>query len=170
MSTDRGYIKLYRDVQGHDLWDDKPFARGQAWIDLLMMVNHEDKQVLFEGRFVPVYRGARMTSLRKLSERWGWSTGKTSRFLNELEKANMIRQERNSKRTMISIVNYGIYQTSQNSRRNTDGTLTEHRRNTDGTKQYTIEDTIEDTKEEIEPSAIWNTPMTDEEALAGGWE
>lgn len=170
MSTDRGYIKLYRDVQGHDLWDDKPFARGQAWIDLLMMVNHEDKQVLFEGRFVPVYRGARMTSLHKLAERWGWSVGKTSRFLNELEKANMIRQERNSKRTMISIVNYGIYQTSQNSRRNTDGTLTEHRRNTDGTKQYTIEDTKEDTKEEIESPAIWNTPMTDEEALAGGWE
>lgn len=149
MSSDKGYIKLYRDIRDHELWNDKPFARGQAWIDLLLMVNHKDTQVLFDGRLVPVYRGARITSLRKLADRWGWSVGKVARFLDELERDNMIRQERNRKRTMISIVNYEVYQTSRNTERNSDGTLTEHRRNTDGTKQER-ERMIEERKKNIE--------------------
>lgn len=171
MSTDRGYIKLYRDIRDHWIWDEKPFDRARAWIDLLLMVNHEDKQILFDGNLVPVYRGARVTSLHKLSDRWGWSTSKVSRFLNELERDKMIRQERNSKRTTISIVNYGIYQTSRDSKRNTEKTLKKHSRNTDETKQYTIEDTIEDTKKNIIGSAPKKElkDMTDEELEALGW-
>ena len=146
MSTDKGYIKIFRDIRDHWLWDDKPFDRGRAWIDLLMMVNHEDKKILFDGAPVPVYRGMTITSLHKLSDRWGWSVGKVNRFLNFLESEYMIKQERNTKRTIISICNYGVYQDSQNTKRNTEKTLNEHRRNTDGTKQDTREDTIEDTK------------------------
>ena len=50
---------------------------------------------------------------------------------------------------MISIVNYEVYQTSRDTERNSDGTLTEHRRNTDGTKQER-ERMIEERKKNIE--------------------
>ena len=44
-STGKGYIKLYRDIRSHWIWSDPDYLR--AWVDLLMMVNHEDRQVLF---------------------------------------------------------------------------------------------------------------------------
>ena len=146
MSTDKGYVKVYRDIRDHWIYDDKPYDRTHAWIDLLMTVNHEDKILMFDGHPIKVIRGMCITSLHKLAARWGWSPGKVSRFLDDLEREVMIRQERNSKRTTISIVNYDIYQRSRNSERNSHETLTEHSRSTDGIKQGTIEGTKEDTK------------------------
>ena len=153
MSTDKGYIKVYRDIRDHWLWEDKPFSKGQAWIDLLMMVNHEDKKLMFDNEVVVCKRGMTFTSLRKLSDRWGWSPGKVDRFLKILKSEIMIREERNSRRTIISIVNYGDYQQSADTKRNSHETLTEQSRNTRGNKQYTIEDTIEDTKKKKEAPA-----------------
>ena len=54
MSTDKGYIKLYRDVRDHWIWNDADYLK--AWVDLLMMVNHEDKQVLFDKKLITVRR------------------------------------------------------------------------------------------------------------------
>lgn len=142
MSTDKGYIKLYRDVRDNWVWDEKPFSKGQAWIDLLMMANHKDKEVMFNGSLITVKRGSRVTSLHKLAERWGWSMHKVSDFLYTLEETGMISQERNSKKTLINVINYGFYQdtnepkgTVKRQSRNSKGTLREHSRNTEGTKQ-----------------------------------
>ena len=152
MSTDKGYIKLYRDVRDHWLWKDKPFAKGQAWTDLLMMVNHDSKKTMFDGRVVTVNRGSCITSIRKLADRWGWSRSKVARFLDELERDQMLIQNRATKRTALSIVNYSVYQGSRATKRATEKPLTSHRRATDEHKQYTIEDTIEERKEEEAPS------------------
>lgn len=165
MSTDKGYIKVYRDIRDHWLWEQKPFSKGQAWIDLLMMVNHEDKKLVYDNEIIICRKGMTVTSLRKLSDRWGWSPGKVDRFLKLLESEIMLREERNSKRTIISIVNYSVYQQSANTKRNTHGTRTEHARNTDGNKQDTIEDTIEDTKKKYSPSDEVGNPWDEE-----GWE
>ena len=114
----------------------------------MMMVNHEDKAILFDGKFETIHRGMCITSIRKLSDRWGWSTKKTSNFLNELEKQMMIRQERTTKRTIVSITKYNDYQDSRNSKGNTEETLRKHRRNTEETKQYTIKND-KDTRKNI---------------------
>ena len=103
----KGYILLDRQIQDHFLWQNKPFSKGQAWIDLLMLVNHTDEKVLFDGELIDVKRGEKITSLVKLSTRWGWSINKVSRFLNLLENELMITQKRNSKRTALTVVNYG---------------------------------------------------------------
>jgi len=41
----KGWISVYRSIQGHWLWEDRPFARGQAWIDLLLQANYKDKNI-----------------------------------------------------------------------------------------------------------------------------
>jgi uncharacterized phage protein (TIGR02220 family) len=108
---DRGWISIYRKIRECDLlWDDKPFSRGQAWIDLLLMANHEDKEILFNGTYTKIERGQRLTSIRKLSEAWGWSRTKTTKFLNELEKAEMLTVKSDTKKTLVTIVNYALYQ------------------------------------------------------------
>lgn len=171
MSTDKGYIKLYRDIRDHWLWDDKPFSKGQAWTDLLMMMNHKEREVMFNGKVVNVKRGSRITSLRKLADRWGWSIHKVSDFLYILEETGMILHERDSKKTLINVVNYGFYQGQED----TKGTVKEHSGNTQGTlkghsrKQTRMRNNEEyikkNEKEYSVPSLVENDDSDEEE----GW-
>lgn len=110
-----GWIKLHRDIQEHWLWEDESFSRGQAFIDLLMEVNHEDKKKLFNGELIEIKRGSKITSLRQLSERWKWSTKKVKKFLEQLEKDEMITFKSDTKKTLITIENYSVYQDRGNS-------------------------------------------------------
>ena len=107
---EKGWICLHRQIKECDLlWDDKPFSRGQAWIDLLLMANHETKKMYFDSNLVEVQRGQRITSIRKLCEAWGWSNSKVTHFLNVLENEQMIVRKSDTKKTLITIVNYGKY-------------------------------------------------------------
>lgn len=150
MSTDKGYIKVYRDIRDHQIWQDEPFSMGAAWIDLIMMANHETKDTMFNGRKITVKRGSFITSIKKLAILWGWSRHKVSDFLDLLTKEGMISNTRDNRKTVINIVNYGVYQDSSKSR----GTSQGHQKDITGTsqghKQYTKEDTIEDTKKKKE--------------------
>ena len=175
MSTDKGYIKVYRDIRDHWIWTDEeePFSRGQAWIDLIMMVNHNDKDVLFNGRLIHVEKGCRITSLRRLSERWKWSIHKVSDFLNLLEKEGMISQVRDSKKTLITLINYGVYQSDKGSKgtvkerpSNTQGNHKENRRKSQGNKQNIIEGIKEDIIKKEEES---EQEISDEQAREWGW-
>ena len=108
-----GYIKLYRQIQDCDIWvDDSPFDRRSAWVDLLLMANHSDKEMLFDGQLITVKRGQRVTSVRRLAERWGWGKDKVSKYLTLLERFGMIEKSADSRRTLITIVNYDKFQGS----------------------------------------------------------
>ena len=119
-----GWIKLHRQLQDCYLWEDKPFNQGCAWVDLLLMANHKDTTIMFDGKPMHVGMGSFVTSTRKLSERWGWSRGKITRFLVSLKNEGMIEYEVNTKRTAITIVNYSKFQDTQT----TDEPQTSHRR------------------------------------------
>ena len=106
-----GWISLHRQLQEHWLWKSKePFDKRSAWIDLLLMVNHQKEKVEFDKGFIEVERGQRITSLEKLSKRWKWSRHKVSDYLNQLEQDSMLVQVRDNKKTLISIENYDKYQ------------------------------------------------------------
>jgi DnaD/phage-associated family protein len=126
-----GWICIHRKIQDNIIWNDKPFSRGQAWIDLIMLANHEDKKIIFNGSVIEVKRGEKITSLRKLSERWGWSITKTKKFLNLLSDEKMINYKSDSKKTVYSIVNYEIYQDNENTKSNTEITLKENKNKTE---------------------------------------
>lgn len=107
-----GWVKIHRKIQECELWlSPEPFDVRSAWIDLVLLANHKDKQTVFDGSQMTILKGQRLTSIRLLAERWHWSRKKVSNFLNRLERHNMIEQNRDRKRTIITIVNYGIYQT-----------------------------------------------------------
>lgn len=92
------------------LYKEKPFDKCRAFIDLLLLANHSEKKINFGGKPTPVKSGQYLTSIEKLSDRWGWSRNKVKRFLDVLENDNMIITERTNRRTSITIVNYCIYQ------------------------------------------------------------
>lgn len=124
-----GYIKLYRQLQDCWIWTDEKFTKGQAWVDLLLMANHRDKKIPFNDEIITIGRGQYLTSMRKLSERWRWSISTVSRFLTLLEKDGMLVRNSDRNRTLITIVNYDIFQDGGTQ---TD-TVAEHESNTSRT-------------------------------------
>ena len=109
-----GWIKLFRQFQSHWIWMlDEPFDRRSAWIDLLYMANFVEAKTIIDGKLINVERGQTITSTRKLAERWKWSRTKVTSFLEMLESDNMIKLEKDTKKTVITIVNYSIFQGEQ---------------------------------------------------------
>ena len=106
-----GWIALHRKLRDCDIWlDDEPFDRRSAWIDLLLSANHEDKGLIFDGHRIVVKRGQLITSVRKLSAKWHWGKDKTLSYLRLLEELEMIKREADSRKTLLTIVNYEFYQ------------------------------------------------------------
>ena len=131
MKLSSGWIKLYRQLQDCWIWLDKePFDKRSAWVDLLLTANHSDKKILFNGEFITIKRGQILTSVRKLSAKWKWSVNKVYRFLKLLESDEMLQKESDKDRTLLTIVNYSIFQcceyTNENSNGNTNGNTNEH--------------------------------------------
>jgi DNA-binding transcriptional regulator YhcF (GntR family) len=117
-----GWISLHRKIQKHWLWDDKPFSKGQAWIDIIMMVNHEDGKAYFRDSVYEVKRGQRITSELQLAERWGWSRNKVRNFLNTLEKEQMLKVKKDKRKTVLEVVNYNAYQDNKTTKGTTEST------------------------------------------------
>lgn len=142
MSSNKGYIKLYRDIRDHWLWSDKPFSRGQAWLDLIMRANREDRTIMFNSTKITVKRGEILTSYTQLADAWGWSRGKVRRFIKILISDNMITQNRHSNGTVFYIDKYRVYQDSATGERTPDGHPADTPRSSDGHKQEYIQEGI----------------------------
>ncbi|QIH78133.1 DnaD domain protein [Macrococcoides canis] len=109
--SNKGWISLHRSVTDHWLFDeDRKFSKFEAWIDLLLMVNHTDKKMMLGNELITIKRGQKVTSIRKLCERWNWSNNKVKNFLNVLEADGMLTVKSDSKKTLVTVVNYDIYQ------------------------------------------------------------
>lgn len=106
-----GWVRLHRKIRECSIWDDdEPFDMRSAWMDLVMLANYEDKRTIFNGKPITIKAGQRITSVRKLADRWHWGKDRTLRYLKTLEAEGMIIKDSNNRRTLITIVNYGKYQ------------------------------------------------------------
>ena len=106
-----GWIKLHRQIQECFLWRIKePFDKRSAWIDLLLLMEHQNKNLMIDGKIETIKRGSYMLSIEKLCDRWMWSRNKVKRYLDVLEREHMIVTRRTNKGTLVSVVNYCVYQ------------------------------------------------------------
>ena len=136
-----GWISLHRSIEKHWLYEEeRKFSRFEAWVDLLLMVNHADNKTMIDGKLVTVKRGQRITSLRKLGDRWNWSLTKVDAFLKLLEEDKMIVLKKDTKKTLVTIVNYDIYQNNdleKRHRKDSEKTVKEHRKDSEKTQKKT---------------------------------
>jgi len=121
---DRGYIVLWRCIRDNHFWQDRPFDRCRAWIDLLMLANYSDGFIRVRGISVEVKRGQVGWSEISLAEKWGWSRGKVRRFLKDLAERQQIVQQNNKLTSLITITKYDLYQFSDTTGSTTDGQQT----------------------------------------------
>lgn len=125
----KGWISLYRSIQDHWIWQEKPYDKAHAWLDILLSANHKEAKILIDSTLVKLEKGSFFTSELKLADRWGWSKKKVRNFLELLQKDNMILKESTKKGTKLSVVNYKLYQTLGNH----EGTIKEPQGNHEGT-------------------------------------
>lgn len=124
----QGWIRVHRSLMEHWLHEDKPFGKFGAWVDLLLMANHEARKMSIGGEFTTIERGQLFTSSLSLSERWGWSRGKVERFLKQLENDQMMERKRTPNGQLLTLVNYSVYQDLST----TNGHQTDSRRTSNG--------------------------------------
>lgn len=106
-----GYISLHRDIQKHWLYEeDRVFSRYEAWLDILMRVNHTEGKVLHNGKVEMVDRGSTIWSMGDMEHHWKWSNRKVKRFLDCLVVDQMLTYKSTTKKTYLTVVNYGKYQ------------------------------------------------------------
>jgi len=139
-----GHIKLWRKIKDSFIWEDKPFSAGQAWIDLIIDANYKSKDVLFRQRVERCERGQFITSILKLSNRWGWDRKKVRRWLELFKKEDMIRYDIRDKRfILITICNYEQYQKIKEC----EGQDRDNKRTTEGTTNSPTKGTTKGTTE-----------------------
>lgn len=111
-----GWISLHRKLQDNWMWKEKrEFSKAEAWIDILLLVNHKDGETVVKNKVYKVKRGDSLVSVKTWANRWGWTRGRAKRFLDLLQEQGMIRFKSDSKTTHLTVCNYDSYQTKQTS-------------------------------------------------------
>ncbi|MCD1023499.1 DnaD domain protein [Enterococcus sp. SMC-9] len=136
--ADKGWIALHRSIRDHWLYQEKRvFSKYEAWLDILMDANHQDNKIVFDGQLIEIKRGQKVTSLRQLAERWGWSRHKVSDFLDLLERDAMLTRKSDTKKTLLTVINYDSYQNDRPQKGQQKGQQPSHARDTDVTQTDT---------------------------------
>jgi len=123
----------------------EPFTKREAWIDILLEVNHSQQKVNLGNEIIVCECGESLNSLDTWGERWRWTKSKVRRFFKLLEDDNMIVTKSERITTRLTVCNYGKYQVE----RNTNETQTKHKRNANETqatpnKKYKNEKEVQD--------------------------
>lgn len=109
-----GWVSIHRSIQDNPIWLEERFTKGQAWVDLILMVNHEKNTTILGFKRVEINRGQTITSQVKLAKRWKWDRKTVRKFLSLLECEKMITQNVDRSvqqgKTVITITNYDKYQ------------------------------------------------------------
>lgn len=120
--ANNGWIKLHRKSVDNPLYFDEPFDKWHAWTDLLLMVNHEQKQFISKGQLVTLEPGQTITSMAILAERWKWSINKVRRFIGTLVGTGMCIADGTPNGTTITVVRWAFYQSDGRTNGIADGT------------------------------------------------
>ena len=157
----KGWIRLHRKIQDNWIWNDS--EKLKAWLDILLMVNHEDKKTLVNGKLVVIHRGERLTSIAKLADRWGWSKQRVRNFLDLLEQDEMCTTNRTTNGTTLKVSNYAEYQDFQTGKKTANVTTDV---TSDVTSDWTADVTSDVTQTIINNNTLNNSLKNEREGQA----
>ena len=98
-----------------DLWDDTafaadPFSEREAWIWLIAEASWKPRARRVGDYVVNLERGQAAHSTRFLAETWGWTHSKVRRYLDRLEKLNLITRKTDTGVSVITVCKYDKFQ------------------------------------------------------------
>lgn len=107
-----GWIKVHRKIL------DNPVVMKDAdyfivWMYLLLNASHKDYSVIFKGNRITLHAGQLITGRLKISEKTGVESHKVYRIIEALKNEQQIEQQTSSKNSLITILNWEMYQSSE---------------------------------------------------------
>ena len=109
-----GNITINKRLLDHPVWERDPACYGRAWVDLIALANDAPRTTSVHGEAIRLARGQLAWSQRSLEKRWQRSDLWVKTFLNFCQDTTMIRLDVNRRRTIITIINYDVYNPPEN--------------------------------------------------------
>lgn len=124
---DQGWIKLHRKLLKNPISNKADYL--SVWIHLLLLANHEPTSFIWNNKRQTLRKGQLLTGRKKLSKKTGVTEGQIYKILKYLEKEQQIRQDKTTKFTVITILNWDEYQ-KKDEKSNNSVTTTQQQSNT----------------------------------------
>lgn len=105
---EQGWILLYRKIKEKGYWKKSQYVH--LWLHILLSVNHESKEFLWNGEAVNVKEGQFITGRKELSKETGIPETTIERILKVLESGHQIGQQKTSKYRLITVLKWRHYQ------------------------------------------------------------
>lgn len=102
-----GWVKFYRSITEWEWYDDANTAR--LFFHLILTANHEDRK----WRGIVIKKGQLVTSPASLAEQLNLTPMKMRTSLKKLEKSQEITIKTTNKYTLVTLCNYGVYQSDE---------------------------------------------------------
>lgn len=113
----RGHIKIARKAFAEDKWwlEKRVFSKWEAWEDMIQLAQHEPREfVSTKFGTIRLERGEFVLSLRRMAERWGWGLQSTRSFTRSATfRTRLATQRETQAGTVYRIVNYDLYQSTE---------------------------------------------------------
>ena len=106
MQGEGGYIKLYRSLTSWEWFEDT--ATAHLWIYILLRANYEPS--MFRG--IQIGRGEFLESYATMAKNTGLTVRQIRRALIHLRRAGQIDTQRSHCGTIVKVLNYAVYQDS----------------------------------------------------------
>lgn len=111
----QGWIKLHRCLLTKPIWNDSTPEQKTVLMTILMLANHQGREWEFKGEKYKASPGQFITSLESLAQKCGKgvSIQNVRTSLKRFEKYDFLTNESTNKNRLITIVNWGFYQFSE---------------------------------------------------------
>ena len=106
---EQGWVKFYRG------WLDNPIITKDTeylavWLYLLTNATHTEKEAIFNGKKITVLRGQLIVSCKEIYEQLKIERNKLNRILKHLKNEQLIEQQTNNHKTLITLARWDFYQ------------------------------------------------------------
>ncbi len=113
--TELGVFAADRGIFRHPLFDDgEPFSKREAWLWLIAEAAWKSRCVNRNGALLNLDRGDVAHSVRFMATAWNWSKSRVDRFLDLLEREQMVSRKTGTGSgtgvLVLSVCNYDAYQ------------------------------------------------------------
>lgn len=105
-----GWVKLHRDLMNKAIWHCATDGQIRVLITLLLIVNYEPNQWIFDGKTYTLEPGQLITSRASLAEKARVSQQTAKSALKLFKKLGFLTSESTNKNTLITLTNWELYQ------------------------------------------------------------
>lgn len=108
---DNSWVKVYRKIKEKGWYQNSKYVH--LWVHIIFRANHEEKEFMFNGAIHKTKRGEFITGRKALSSETGIAESTIEDILKMFENEGQIRQQKNNRFRLITVLNYEKFQANQ---------------------------------------------------------